>query len=237
MKRIRMASVLFVCAMGTAFSANAGLGAVLQNGTYQLHSHPNGGIRPPLYGLRLDGLDGTNSHDYTFDFDAAGSDMRMTVDLNAGSVRIFGVTFGGRDMGSAYQNPSAGTTGLWQIDFTYSANVQVHGNGEITAHMSPQNNGYIQPLFASNVNAFQNNPQIPLVDFNGNPQAPSFHLNTGHRGVPGVSGWGWVNHSGAPHVYASDWLFTVGANPIPSPGAASLGMIGLAVAGMMRRRS
>ena len=28
------------------------------------------------------------------------------------------------------------------------------------------------------------------------------------RGFAGISGWGWLNHSGLPHISASDWLFT-----------------------------
>ncbi|MGE3181374.1 MAG: hypothetical protein AB7N71_07070 [Phycisphaerae bacterium] len=233
MKKLKVAAVLLTCGVGTAITANAGVNMpVLQNGTYELNNHPDGAIRPPTYGLRLDGLDGNNQHNFTFDFDNDASDMRMTLNLNNGSIRIFGTTYGGRDMGTAYQNPSMGATGLWQVDFTYNANVSVRSDGAIVVAESQQNSGYIQPLFASNLNAFANNAQIPLVDF----MDPSFLLDTNHRGFAGVSGWGWVNHSGNPHVYSSDWLFTVGASAIPSPGAASLGMIGLTLASVFRRR-
>lgn len=208
----------------------AGIPGGLATGTYTLLNHPDGEIRTPYYGLRLDGLDGNNSNRYTFDFEHAQSNMQMT--YNGSTIHIFGNVWGGKDIGSSYQNPSQGRTGLWQVDFTYRANVSANPNGSIQVNSSPTNNGFIKPLFNSTVAAFQNNPQIPLIDF----MDPSFLLDTGHRGFAGISGWGWVNHSGRAHVPASDWLFTVGAQVIPTPGAASLGMIGLALVNGLRRR-
>ena len=234
-KNMTLSLIAIALVSGAAIAANAGAPALLVDGTYRLFNHPDGGNRPPNYGMRLDGLDGNNTHIYTFDFEDAQSDMRMSVDMANSRVRIFGRAWGGYDVGTSYQNPALGRAGLWQFDFTYRANVSVRPDGEIIAYMSPMNNGYVQPLFSSSVPRFAGNPQIALVDYNSVPQ-PSFHLDFGHRGFAGVSGWGWVNHSGGPHVYASDWLFTVGAEPIPSPTAASLGMLGLTLVGALRRR-
>ncbi len=74
---------------------------------------------------------------------------------------------------------------------------------------------------------------VTLEDF----MPTTFFLGFDHRGFAGISGWGWVNHSGAPdHVVASDWLFTVGA-PIPEPSAASTFAAGaLVTLGAIRRR-
>ena len=240
MKSLVLRAALAVCAIGAAASAMAGP-PVLQTGTYRLHNHRAGGQAPPAYGLRLDGLDGTRNpaNIYSFDFDNAQSDMRMTLDLTAKTVRIFGTVYGGRDVGTTYENPSMGRVGLWQVDFLYDTNVMVQTSGRIVvSRFSNLNTGYIRPLFTSNVNAFRGNPQIALVDYNSVATAPSFLLGLNHRGNPGASGWGWLNHSGQSHVAASDWLFEVDPNPIPipAPGAASLAMLGLSLAGALRRR-
>lgn len=233
MKNMMFAAAFAAAAVGSAF---AGPTPVVASGTYRLFNHNGGGAQPPAYGLRLDGLDLHHSNRlYSFDFENAQSDMKMTVNHANGTIRIFGTAFGGRDVGNSYENPAQGRVGLWQMDFTYRANVSTAADGEITAWMSAQNNGWIKPLFNSTVAAFAGNPMIPLIDFNGVP-APSFHLDTNHRGEPGVSGWGWMNHSNRPHVYASDWLFTVGAEPIPEPATASLSILGVALISALRRR-
>lgn len=220
----------------SAFGTASAAPPVLSSGIYHLNNHPDGGAQPPGYGLRLDGLDGNPSRIYSFDFNDSRSNMLMDLDLGAGTIRIYGESYGGRDVGSTYGNESGGRVGLWEIDFTYTANVSVRPNGTIVAAPSgSQNSGYIQPLFNSSVARFAGNPQIPLIDFNMQQNTPSFLLELGHRGFAGVSGYGWLNHSGEPHVAASDWLFTVG-NPIPSPSAAFLGLIGLAGSAWVRRR-
>lgn len=228
-----LCSAVGVFALSAVLSTQA---AVLNDGLYQLVNHRAGGQQPPAYGLRLDGLDGNNHRIYSFDFEGQGSDMRMDLDVANGTIRIFGTAYGGRDVGSNYENPNRGRVGLWQIDFTYRSGVQVDGQGRIVINpQSAQNNGYIQPLFDSHRPAFQNNPQIPLVDYNSDPNGNSFLLGLNHRGNPGVSGWGWLNHSGNPHVAASDWLFEVLPTPIPSPTGATLGLIGLCIAAARRR--
>ncbi|MDX2199860.1 MAG: hypothetical protein SF069_12930 [Phycisphaerae bacterium] len=230
MKNMMFAAALAAAVVGSAF---AGPTPVVANGTYRLFNHDGGGAQPPAYGLRLDGLDlHHNTRIYSFDFENAQSDMKMTVNHANGTIRIFGQVYGGRDVGSSYENPANGRVGLWQIDFTYRNGVQTLGSGEIIAQQSPLNNGFIKPLFNSTVAAFAGNPLIPLVDF----MMPSFHLGLNHRGEPGVSGWGWVNHSNRNHVAASDWLFTVGAEPIPEPATASLSILGVALISALRRR-
>lgn len=229
---------MLFCAAVCGLSAAASAVPVLQSGTYALHNHPAGAQAPPPYGLRLDGLDGNNSHVFSFDFDDSRSNMRMTVDLSAGTIRIFGTVYGGRDVGSSYAGVSSGRVGLWQVEFTFRTNVQVQSDGDIVVRpMNPATNyGYIQPLFASTVSRFRNNPQIHLADYNSNSAAASFILETNHRGFAGVSGYGWLTHSHQAHVPASDWLFTVGQATIPTPAASLLACIGFATCGVVRRR-
>lgn len=228
-----MCSALGVFALATATITQ---GAVIQDGLYELTNHRGGGNQPPAYGLRLDGLDGNNSHIFSFDFEGVGADMRMRLDVANGLIRIFGTAYGGRDVGSQYEAVNRGRVGLWAIDFTYRVGVQVDGQGQIVVNpQSVQNNGFIQPLFNSSRPAFAGNPEIALRDYNSDPNGHSFLLGLNHRGNPGVSGWGWLNHSGNPHVAASDWLFEVVPTAIPSPAAASLGMIGLCIAALRRR--
>ncbi|MGK7897958.1 MAG: Ig-like domain-containing protein, partial [Xenococcus sp. (in: cyanobacteria)] len=69
-----------------------------QGVTYQLHNHPDGNAASPFYGLRLDGLLTGNADDIvTFDFENAQSDMRIAIQNN--QIRIFGVAYGGADIG------------------------------------------------------------------------------------------------------------------------------------------
>ncbi len=237
MRALKFGKFAAVLALTLCASSSALAAQVLADGLYQLQNHRDGALRPPLYGLRLDGLDGNVGNDYTFDFDAPGADMRMDLDVAGGTIRIFGTAFGGLDVGPGFDNPANGRVGLWRIDFTYNVGVTALPSGEIVAGpMSAQNSGFIQPLFAGAGN-FAGNPQIALTDYNGNAAGRTFHLNTGHRGNPGVSGWGWLNHGTfQQHIYASDWLFEVNGVPIPAPGAAMLGLLGTAAIGFVRRR-
>ena len=72
---------------------------------------------------------------------------------------------------------------------------------------------------------------------------------SGHRGVSGLSGWGWVNHvpnSGGVlwgtnddldhHEYASDWLFEADLIEVPEPSTYALLLGTLDMVGLARRR-
>jgi MYXO-CTERM domain-containing protein len=215
---------------GLAIAA-AAHGAVIVNGTSQLRNQPDGSARPPLYGLRLDELyNATAGHDiFTFDFDHAMSNMRMEV--TATSIRIYGVTMGGRVTGGA--SAADVYNGLHTVDFTYSIGVanKPGDDDRWVKYGAPdvQDSGAIMTPLGHT---------IALRDeSNGSYQ---FRLgdednDAGHRGFPVISGWGWLNHGpvGSPHVDSSDWIFT--ASLIPNPGALALmGLGGLVAA---RRRS
>lgn len=202
--------------------------AMIALGTYQLHNHPDGNVDPPPYGMRLDELfDITAGHDdFTFDFDAAGSDVRLTYDGT--TIHIFGSAFGGRDVGATYAVEP--TTGVYTFDFVYSLGVAaVPGDDDIYVVGPDETNfGSIQPPVG---------PAISLADKSDGNFVFRFgdeDNDLGHRGFPGISGWGWMTHhfETQGHIPNTDWLFT--AELIPAPSAASL--IGLMGLGALRRR-
>ena len=173
--------------------------------TYQLCNHPNGNAASPFYGLRLDGLLTGNADDIvTFDFENAQSDMRITIQDH--QIRIFGVAYGGPDMGNEYDSQNSG---LWKIDFTYNNVTGLDGDDDLIVDRSlaGTNRGSITQLYGKETS-------FDLTDYAGNHPI-TFQLgdevdNLGHRGFTGISGWGWVNHSGSEeHLTSSDFLFTV----------------------------
>jgi len=197
--------------------------AAVTVGTYQLHNHPNGGISPPLYGLRLDGLLGDPAREYTFDFDHPGSNMTLVWDGN--TIVIGGQAYGGEDTGGSYTGAV-----IWDIRFEYSVGISQSANGgvdDLLVHANNLNFGTI----TSSLGSFE------LEDY-ADSSGLSFQFGdeggSGHRGEPGLSGWGWLNHGAdcitqnCTHTVASDWLFT--ASPVPVPAAVWLfgsGLIGL----------
>jgi len=237
--RLGLAIAGAVCASGMAVSHASA--ATIVTGIYQLGNHLDGSANPPAYGLRLDGLlDGNGGSTYTFDFDHAMSDMRL--DYDGATIRIYGQAFGGLDTGSGYDS---GLSGLIEVDFTYSVGVGgVPSDDDIwVTGASMSNSGTVELVsgFTDHAGA----TEFDLVDkSNGtfNFRLGDENNDAGHRGFPGISGWGWLNHEASDgsigninnHLVASDWLFT--ARVIPLPSAAGLGVAGLLALGVRRRR-
>lgn len=192
--------------------------AVIVDGLYQLHNHPDGAEVPPPYGMRLDELvDVTGGLDvFTLDFDAPGSNMQMTITGGGSIINIFGQAVGGRDIGGAYAADAF--FGLYTVNFTYNVGVgPAPGDDDI------QVNGGTGANFGVLGTPF--GPPMPLHDVVGNPPGFSFRLgdednDLGHRGYNGISGWGWIDPDGFNHGPTRDFLFT--AELVPAPGAVAL---------------
>ncbi|MBE9042559.1 carboxypeptidase regulatory-like domain-containing protein, partial [Oscillatoriales cyanobacterium LEGE 11467] len=197
---------------------------VIEDGTYRLFNHPNADATSPYYGLRLDGLMSGDDNDITsFNFEHPGAEVYMTIEGN--NVHIFGQAFGGLDIGTEY-DPNQ--SGWWQIDFTYTDLDRIAGDDDLGIDATNEGNasGTIKQLYGDQL-------EYDLVDFagrqNGTYKHPqSFSIGnladeTGYKGFEGISGWGWLNHSGAEgHLKASDWVFTVGPK-VSTQGPSSLG--------------
>lgn len=215
--------------------AGAAQGAMIVPGTYELHNHPDGSARPPLYGLRLDELvNVTSNHDiFTFDFDHPSS--AMFLDYTGSTVRIYGQTYGGRDTGSSYAADSH--LGVYVIDFIYTIGVGLEpGDDDVVVNLPPGDSYNYGTIEAPSGQLYS------LRDGHYDGAQRDFRFgdtdnDLGHRGFAGLSGWGWLFHApvGEPYgeyVANSDWLFT--AELVPAPGVGTMALVGGAM--MMRRR-
>lgn len=248
-------------AVSIAAGALFGLGGAAQAAvvSYQLINHPNGGIAPPEYGLRLDGLynpsnptaayDGVDHGNFTFNFEQNGASMRLDYDDQANTIRIHGTAFGGLDAGGAY-NPAH--SGLVALDFTYVANVSANvGSPDVEYEVtgdSASNSGSITFVSGFSGASALLNTSVDLFDEQGaHDFSFKFNNTDDHRlgndplsGPTFFVGWGWLNHHAQnQHIYASDWLFVglrIETDEVSEPGMALILLGGLAAMGYMRRQ-
>ena len=221
---------------------------------FNLFNHPDGGIAPPLYGMRLDGLDGDSSHDFTFDFEHPdiGTGMMLVLDTDTSEVTISGQVFGGQDGGAGYV--ANDFLGLWDVSFTYTANVTFSISGddieiEVTSEDHSGNTGTISKV-GDATKVFDLQDEMGSHSYSFRFNNTDDHRFAGHAGFAGpedFAGWGWVNHAPSPgsgdfgHITASDWLF-VGrlapddsTIPVPTP-AAFIAAVPTLGAVMLRRK-
>ncbi|MEM7791191.1 MAG: hypothetical protein AAF546_07310 [Verrucomicrobiota bacterium] len=204
---------------------------------FGLADHPDGNQNPPTYGLRLDGLDGDSSKEFTFSFGASSpfgsTEVNLFYDDVANTIRIFGEVYGGKDIGAVW-NP--GAVGRWEVEFIYNVNVTGSATSTTSSLVveadSPSNQGTIKFLSGT---GFAAGETFNLTDEGGskNNMDSFLLLSDGHR-LAGdnstIVGRGWLNHAAAPqpapteykdHVAASDWLFIIQDQGvvIPEPSA------------------
>ena len=210
-------------------------------GTYELGNHPDGNAAPPGYGLRTDELvDVTANNDvFTFDFEDDASNMQLTYDDVANTIRIFGTAFGGLDTGTGYH---ADWSGTWSIDVTYS-NVTLAEEDDDLWHIDNP------PTFIGSLSLIAGGEKItethttPTNLFTDAEEAVVFRLgddkdNNGHRGHDGISGWGDLQRIRDQAAFGDGgyWLFTMSTTPVPAPAPTALMATGVFAMGIRRRR-
>jgi len=226
-------------ALGAVMTAgiHASAGSI-DNGFYDVRNHPDGAASSPFYGLRLDGLLGSDKI-VTFDFEAPSAFVGMTVAYNSNedassTITITGQAFGGIDNGSSFLDPT-----VYDIEVVYT-NVKKASDGDLFTTGNLLDIGTIK-------RADGQGDTFKLASFTGNNDY-AFRLQNGtYRGYEGISGNGWVNYftsglaADSTHAYSSDWLFTAvpvegDISIVPTPAAAGAGLMALIPAVMRRRR-
>ncbi len=187
-------------------------------GVYRLRNHPDGNQAAPFYGLRLDELfDVTSGNDvFTFDFETPESDMRLIYD--GVSIRIVGTAFGGRDIGAGY-DPDY--TSLIEVDFTYDLVGTADPDDDlIVTTPSMTNSGTVTWLATG---------ETFVLSDKANDEGFTFRFgdeddDMGHRGFPGLSGWGWLKFDHPVDSGTRDFIFTAESicTPPPPTGACCL---------------
>ena len=208
--------------------------------TYTLRNNPDGNQAPPEYGLRIDGLtDADSSREWLFDFEAAGSNMRLDWDTVTNDIHIYGTTFGGEQDGSGYV---AGSTALWAVDFSYSGSNAVSPGGSVDG---VRFNG--SPTVMGSITNNTTNDEYLLTDWPNSGNSFNFTDETYKNYTPTggeLNGWGWlglvtgIDGAGAPtsyyHTTSQDWLFI--GTPVPEPTSMALFALGAGGLAIVRRR-
>lgn len=217
-----------VCA--AALVCGSAQAALIQQGFYQLHDHPDANQDPPPYGIRWDGLDGS-SDVFTMSFDHPSSDVILFYD--GANIVISGEAWGGRDVGGSYANDAY--LGLHQVNFVYSIGV---------SGVPSDDDVYVNAPTGSNFGTITMPNALgtkSLYDKNGGPPVGTFRLgdednDLGHRGYAGISGWGWFEIDGEENgARTRDFLFTAEFIGVPAP-ATALVAAPVAALGLRRRR-
>ena len=213
-----------------SLSAHAGTGLTIV-AEFAIDDHPNGGLFPPPYALRLDEVFGDINATYSA---ATFGNATLTVlQDNAGGyvIDIAGTFHGGRDIGGVWMNP-------YDVDVSmqYAANVIELSNGWQVNGFSALNSGTFTRLDTNESVTLYGMESMSASD---GPIGSTFvFASDGWRIDGDDSSWvgrGWMttNDDGTMGSgLAVDWLFS--ARVIPAPGAmAMLGLGGLVAA---RRR-
>jgi hypothetical protein len=161
-------------------------------GTYRLANHPDASKAPPPYGLRFDNLVPGEPGHYTFDFQAPGAEMFL--DYDGVSIRIYGSAYGGKDIGNDYDPV---LQGMAEIDMTYVQAKNAPGDDDLAVNEGDGNVGTITFMGVTYDMVEQADGDGFTFRFGDEDD------DQGHRGFPGISGWGWFAGEGT-----RDWVFT-----------------------------
>ncbi len=198
---------------------------------FAINDHPNGGLVPPTYALRLDNIFGFEKATFSAD---TYSNATLTVSQDvAGAyyIDIAGTFHGGEDLGGSW-----GTTFDIEASFRYAANVMTTADGYQVMGFSTLNTGVFTRLDTNEDMTWY--AMEDAVGDNG-PVGGTFTFAEDGWMIPGDDsswvgrGWLTMNDDGSMTAApAQDWFFT--ATVIPAPGGmAMLGLGGLVAA---RRR-
>ena len=84
---VRSAVSAVAACLTLLISGSQALASPIDSGlTYRVLNHPDGNIAPPVYALRLDGLDGSSDHNFTFDTESNGAFLTIAYDDAGGPV-------------------------------------------------------------------------------------------------------------------------------------------------------
>ena len=115
-------------------------------------ANTDGSLAPPAYGLRLEGLLGVGSGNYTFSWEHPGASGQLCYDGN-GTLSVSGLAYGGLDIGDAWD---ATEQGFLEVEFVYTGAI-CNGSGDLvvpesggtgTGTVTWLNTGEVIPLLA-----------------------------------------------------------------------------------------
>jgi hypothetical protein len=218
-------------ASGLMTISGSALGGATVVAEYEINDHPNGGLVPPTYALRLDNIFGFEKATFSAD---TFNDATLTVlqdDAGGLLIDIAGTFHGGEDLGGTW-----GTTFDIAATFRYAANVAATANGWQVTGFTTLNNGVLTRLDTNESTVWYG--MEDSIGENG-PIGGTFTFAADGWKIPGDDstwvGRGWLTQNDDGSMTAApaqDWFFS--ANLVPAPGAmALLGLGGLAAA---RRR-
>lgn len=172
----------------------------------------------------------------------------QTINNGAGDfdLHLYGAAFGGKDIGGDYLG---GSTGFWDLDFTYSAAVTIGlgtdsksvlvdripggglGNGSLKYIGDAANGGAIQNLLGNNID--ETTPLLDLtIDLVATSSNKSFSFcYGGFAGISTLSGCGPQTVNGEQRVKGSGWLqhgVTYGGTINTSVAHSDFGITGVA---------
>jgi len=208
---------------------------------FDVLNHPDGNSQPPPYGLRLD----YSGQNHTFEFNGgvmAFLDLtNKTMTMNGTVIHGVGNTSTNEVWTIATNLTWVGIQGVSNTDFnnlsetdleSIKADLQspagLFGNGSrllFTVDSLTLTTAIINPIYQG----------ATAWSGKGDGSGNQFYVGTGHRGVSGLSAWGWVMTANG-QTGTNDFLLTLEPkeDEVPEPTTIALVAAGLGV--MMSRR-